>query len=476
MKRFKIILVVACGVLQLNLAAQEVWPLAKCIQTAWNNNLAIQSAKLNLKSNAIDVKVAEQAKYPTLSAGSNVSWNFGRTIDPTTNEFINSTFFNNGLNLNSGVTLYNGGAIKNNVLKSQNTTKALNEDLEQTKNDIALNVASLYLNALFAKENQAIAEANVKQSNTSLSQIQTLIRTGNRAPNEVLDIEAQLATDEQSLLNNRNSYINAIMQLKQAMLINDDIDIEAPNGVVLSTDADLLTFDEVYKSALTSQHNIAADEIRLIGTDLDIKIANANNLPTVGFGGSLGTNYSNKGQYIDGFETVRQSQTFEVEIPNFPKQNAILSSDYQVPILKKSNYFKQFQNNLSYGVGFNINMPIFNNYQSKASVQRAKLNKENVMVNLENKKQDLRVRVQKALTDAKAAKGAVVAAEKSVTANQAAFDNASKRFSLGSINSFDLTTARTRLDNAKNNLVIAKYDHIFKVKIVEFYQGKSITL
>jgi outer membrane protein len=476
MRKLKFFILLVCGTSQINLAGQEVWPLEKCIKTAWTNNLTIQSAKLTLKSNAIDVKVAEQAKYPSLSLGSNVFWNFGRTIDPTTNEFINSTFFNNGLNLNTGVTLYNGGAIKNNVLKAQNTSKALSEDLEQTKNDIALNVASLYLNALFAKENQLIADANVKQSNTSLSQIQTLIRAGNRAPNEVLDIEAQLANDEQSLLNTRNTFINAIMQLKQAMLVNDDIDVLAPNGVVLNTDPDILTFEEVYKSALLSQHSIAADEIRLSGTDLDIKIAKASTLPTVGFGGNFGSNYSNKGQYIDGFQTVKQSQTFEIEIPNFPKQNAILSSSFEAPILKKSNYFRQFQNNTSYGVGFNINMPIFNNYQSKASIERAKLNKENVMLNLENKKQDLRVRVQKALTDAKAAKNAIVAAEKSVTANQAAFDNASKKFGLGTINSFDLTTARTRLDNAKNNLVIAKYDHIFKVKIVEFYQGKSITL
>jgi outer membrane protein len=472
-KSFCFILSFALGA---SLFGQEVWPLTKCVQTAWDNNLTIQSAELNLKNNAIDVKLAEQARYPSLSAGSNVFWNFGRTIDPTTNEFINSTFFNNGLQLNTGVTLYNGGAIKNNLLKAKNTTKALSKDVEQTKNDIALNVASLYLNALFSKENVTISEANVNQSKTSLTQIQTLIRAGSRAQNEVLDIEAQLANDEQTLLTNKNSFINAIMQLKQAMLINEDIDVIAPQGISLNTDPDLMTFDELYKTALTTQHNIEADELRIKGAELDMKIAKAGSLPTVGVGGNIASNYSNRGQFIDGFQNIKQSQNVEIDIPNFPKTNATLNFENQIPILKKANYFKQFNNNLSYGVGFNVNMPIFNNYQNKASIERAKLNRESAMLNLENKKQDLRVRVQKALTDAKAAKNAVVAAEKSVSANQAAFDNANKKYTLGTINSFDLTTARTRLDNAKNNLVISKYDHIFKVKIVELYQGKAISL
>ncbi len=452
--------------------AQQLWSLEKCVNTALENNLSIQASNLNIQNNQIDIKSAEQARYPNLSIGSNVYWNFGRTIDPTSNTFTTETFFRNGLTLNTGATLFNGFAIKNNIAKSNNNGKALKQDLEQMRRDIALNVATFYLNAIFSKENLAIAKTNLSLTKNSLTQIQTLIKLGSKAPNESLDIEAQLANDEQNALVAENSYINAKMQLRQLMLVNEDFDVQVPN-IELQNDTDIMQFDELFDQAMKNHHGIMADEHRVKSAELDIKIAQGQRYPTITIGGSLGTNYSNQG--IEFIRDEKVPVTQEVFIDNNPTP-IIIKSFRDIPIYGDSKYFNQFNNNLSYGVGFNINMPILNNYATTAGIEKAKIGNQSALLNLETKKQNLKISVQQSLTDARAAKLKLAASEKALLANQAAYDNANKRFTLGGITSLDLINARTRLDNAKNNLLIAKYDHVFKVKVLDFYLGKGISL
>ncbi|MFN8320601.1 MAG: TolC family protein [Saprospiraceae bacterium] len=453
------------------IGAQEVWPLRKCIDTAIKNNLSIQGAKLNLKSAEVDATQAKHQRYPNLSGSSSVFWNFGRTIDPTSNTFTTETFFNNRIGLNTGVTLFNGFAINNSIQQTKTNVSASKEDIQQTQNDIALNVASFYLNALFAKENQLIARANLDMSRNTLNQIQTLVKSGARASNEALDIEAQVATDEQAMLTAENNYTIAKMQLRQLMLIDQDIDVEMPGSIELKTDPMLVEFNELYRGALTTQRSVAAGELRVKSADLGVKVAQGQRYPSLSFGGSLGTNYSNQGIRFNGTQTVPNELVAYLQgVP----YSFIINQD--VPIYSKAGYSYQLDHNLSYGVGFNMQIPILNNYNTSANIEKAKIMRENAALNLETTKQNLKITVQQAHADAKAAKVKFQAAEKALAAQQAAFDNASKRFSLGAINSFDLSNARTRLDNAKNSLLIAKYDHIFRVKVLDYYLGKGISL
>lgn len=471
MIRFSIYCLVMMSILPFSTNAQEVWPLRKCIDTAIKNNLTIQGAKLNLQSAQIDSKQAKHQRYPNLSGSTNVFWNFGRTIDPTSNTFTTETFFNNRVGLNTGMTLFNGFAINNSIKQANSNVNAAKEDIQQTQNDIALNVASLYLNALFAKENLSIARANLELSRNTMNQIQTLVKSGARAANEALDVEAQLATDEQALLTAENNYTIAKMQMRQLMLIDQDIDVEMPGSIELATDPMMVEFDEIYRGALSTQRSIAAGEYRVKSADLGVKIAQGQKYPSVSVGGSLGTNYSNQGIKFDGTQTLpNELVAYLGGVP----YTFVINQD--VPIYSKAGYGYQFDQNLSYGVGFTVQVPILTNYANTANVEKAKIMRENAALNLETTKQNLKITVQQAHADAKAAKVKLQAAEKSLAAQQAAYDNASKRFSLGAINGFDLSNARTRLDNAKNNLLIAKYDHLFRVKVLDFYLGKGISL
>lgn len=182
------------------------------------------------------------------------------------------------------MTLFNGFAINNTIKQSNSNVSAAKEDIQQTQNDIALNVASFYLNALFAKENLAIARANLEMSRNTMNQIQTLVKSGARAANEALDVEAQLAIDEQALLTAENNYTIAKMQMRQLMLIDQDIDVEMHGSIEMMTDPMLVEFDEIYRGALSTQRSIAAGEYRVKSADLGVKIAQGQKYPSVSVG------------------------------------------------------------------------------------------------------------------------------------------------------------------------------------------------
>ncbi len=454
-------------------SAQEIWTLEKCIQRALDKSLQIQGSDLSLRTTEIDVRQAQHSRYPNLSANTNVGWNFGRTIDPTRNEFVTETFFNNGFSLNSNVLLYNGGKVTNSINQAAVTNKAALKDLEQTKRDISLNVASLYLNILFAKENLQNAENQLKQTNEQLILLNKQIAVGNRPENDRLDIDAQIAVNEQTITEARNNLNINLLNLKQLLRIEPDenIDIFAPLGLLIDTDPALLTFDEVLSSAINNQPSLQANEFRIRSAQLGQKIAEANLLPSLGAGGSLSTNYSNK-----GFNSILKSTTYEETKVLINNQEVNVGFPNPVYEFTKKPYFDQFSDNLSYALGVSLSIPIYNNYTAQSGVQKAKLNVERAQLNYDQIKENLKITIGQSLADAKAAKARYLATEKTKNAQTNVYANALKRFEAGSTNVFELTRLKTQMETADINHLIAKYEYLFRTKVLDFYLGKSIKL
>lgn len=453
--------------------SQDIWTLERCVNVAIEKSLQVQGSDITLRSTEVDVNQARHARYPNLSASTNVGWNFGRTIDPTRNEFITETFFNNSLSLNSNVVLYNGGRINNAIKQASVSNKAALKDLEQTKRDISLNVASLYLNILFAKENLQNAENQLKQTTDQLVLLNKQIAVGNRPENDRLDIDAQIAVNEQTITEAQNNLNINLLNLKQLLRLDPDsaMEISAPGDIMVETDPDIITFSEVYGSALSKQPSIDANELRIKSADLGYKIAKAELLPSLGAGGSMRTNYSNKGLNITGFE----SQVINQDIL-FNGTSATIGVSQQVPTYEKAPFIDQFSDNLSYAVGISLNIPIYNNLNGRSGLQRAKLNVERANLNADQAKESLKITIGQAMADAKAAKARYEASGKTKNAQQNVYTNALKRFEAGSTNVFELTRLKTQLETSAINLLIAKYDYIFRTKVLDFYLGKPIQL
>lgn len=453
--------------------AQDVWNLEKCINHAMQNNIDIQQGRLNIEQANITNKTAAHSRYPSLNGNTNLSLNFGRTIDPTNNEFITQSFLSNGISLSSNVTLYNAGRINSTIKQSEIDQESANYTVKQSERDIALFVANSYLNVLFAEENLKNAVAQQSLNTEQYNQVESLINAGVRPANELLDLEAQVARGEQNIITQENAVTIAMLNLKQLLMLEPGYQmiLERPSDVEILSDSDLITFDEIYTSALSSQPGIRAAELDVRSAHLGEKIAKASLYPSISFGGSLQTNYSNQGRRLD--ELLITSNDTPVLINTVP---AVITFPGQEAITSKNPYINQIDENLSYGFGLGMSIPIYNNYQVKAGIERAKLNTMSSTLNVERQKNTLKTNVQQALADAKAASKNYQAAKKSRDAQSAAYTNATKQYDLGAINSFDYVNSRALLDNAEISLIIAKYDYLFKAKVVDFYMGRPISL
>ncbi len=468
------VLVVICSFLSVVAFGQKVWTLEECINTAIERNLAIKNTNLNLRSAEVDINQAQHSRYPSLNGSVGLNLNLGRSIDPTSNTFVSETFFANNYSLNTGVILYNGGRINNTIKQAEMNIKSSLLTKEQIERDIALNVATSYLNVLFTKENIKIADINYEATKAQVDQMAKLIERGARAISEKYSLDAQLANNAQMQIGAKNNYDIAILQLKQQLLIgmNEPFEIAEVGGeIAVTTDPDLLNINELYDIALKNQKSVKAAEMNVKAAEIGQDIAKSQLLPTVSVGGSLGTTYSNKGVKITGVNSG-----FEDVIIIIDDTPVTVGFPFRQPEFENNPYSNQLTENFSYGAGLNIAVPIYNNYGPKGSIERSKINTERSLVQLDQERQTLMLNVQQALADAKASKSSLLASRKSFEAQELAYNNAKKRFDIDAIGVFELTNIKSLYDNANINLLLAKYDYVFKTKVLDFYLGKPIKL
>lgn len=349
--------------------------------------------------------------------------------------------------------------------------KIANLDKEQIERNLSLDVASAYLNALFRKENLTIAVNNTAATTQQIDQMARFIANGSRAQNEILDLESQLAQNEQAEVEATNFLEMALLNLKIMMQIDLDqnIDVQAPGIDASLLDPDFVDINDLFSRARANEKSIQSNELQILSSEIGEKIAKAQGSPQLSFRGNVGTNYSNKGREVIGGDTEIIDQT--VFIDNNPVN---IGFEQFVPKFADKTYLNQVGDNLSYGFGFNLNIPIFNNYSTRGNIKRSEINTSRSKLGLKQDELNLRSAVQQSLADARASKRALQAAEKSKDAQQSAFDNAQIRFNLGDLTSFELSNQRARLDNANLNVLVSRYDHIFRTKIIDYYLGNPL--
>lgn len=483
MKVNKIFNIVCCVLLMIPLSGQDIWTLEKCILHSQKSSIDINRSELGILQADIDLDQAKQARYPSLNANTNVNWNFGRTVDPTTNEFNTETFFSNNYGLNTGVTLFNGFRINNNIKRSELNLTAAKADTDQMRRNVALQVASNFLNVLFAQENISLANRQLSLSQQQLDQVNKLIKAGSSPESERLNLEAQIAQSEQMQITSQNALDIAILQLKQILRLDPSysLTIEAPEDLEVTTDPDLVNFEEAFNEAQKARPDLLANQLRIESALLDEKIARSGFYPSISIGGSLGSAYSNRGRTTDGVRLIRTETEVDIsaELPGLPplnRQSVIIGSEQEVPNIIEQPYTDQLDQNLSYGFGLGVNIPIYNNGNTKSNIQRAKLNAINSQLNYDQNLETLKISVQQALADARAAKKTLEASEKSLKAQNLAFENTTKRLEIGAANTFEWESQKTEMENAEIQRLIDKYDYLFKIKILEFYLGKELKL
>lgn len=427
----------------VNTFSQKKWDLKECVDEALAKNISIQQNRLSLELAKKEVAIAKGNFLPSLNANTGGNLNFGTGFDPVSQNRINTTFFGGSVNLSSGVTVFNGYRNTNTYKQAQLGLETSMFDLKKIENDISLFVVNGYLNILFAKENLNAASVQYEISKKQIEAAQSRFDSGVIPRGDLLNTQATAATDLQTVVTQENALDLALLNLAQLLQVPfEGFDVAPINVGTPSANLFYKNSSNVYDKSLEAMPEIARAKIAIESADLSIDISKAAFLPSITASAALSTNYG-----------------FNLNLPEGFSNNGL------------SN---QLNENLGYGVGFNVSIPIFNRFQTKNRVSQSVINKEISETRLESEKLSLKQTIEQSFLDVKTALKTFEASKISLEAQEEAFKNAQQRYNFGAMTQFDFDQVRTRLVNAEAALIRSKYDYVFKTKVLQFYAGELI--
>ena len=457
-------------------AQTTAWSLQKCINHAFEHNLQIKQSALNNDRAAIGFLSAKGAFLPSLNASGSHGYNIGMTIDPFTNEFATDAIQSNSFGLNSGITLYNGFKNHLNLKRAALGVDIATINLEQTKNDLALTISAAYLNVLFQEEFVTLANLNLETTKRQVDRVVKLVEAGAAPSSDLLDVQAQEASDYASLISNENARSLAKLNLVQLLQLSSEqastFEIVRPSEDDLEVSTLPTSSSQAINHALSTFPEIRAAALSVDDAYLNLDIAKTNYLPRLFASYNFGSGYS--GNRVQG-----DIEPITTEFTIMTQEGALLTApvtDYSNVTYSTIPFADQLSDNINQSIFFSLSIPIFNGFSSRNSVQQAEVGVLQSKYAQESTSQILTQSIESAWADAIAAQKNLLAQEAALAAAELAFSNTELKFEAGAISALEYADSRTRLDNARTNSLRTRYDLVFKSKILDFYQGKTITL
>ncbi|GIV26357.1 MAG: transporter [Bacteroidia bacterium] len=467
-KIYTLIIALICQV-SIFISQNNSLNLQQCIDIALQNSLNLKISDVNLKTAKNNALQSQAQTLPSLNAGANHIYQYGRTIDRYTNSFANTQVLSQNFYLTAQWTIWAGLSQYHTIQANKMNYLSAQENLAQQKNDLILNVATAYINVILSQDVLKINQSQYEITKQQFERTKILVDQGSATLSNLKDIEAQLANDELNVINSKNNLELNLLALKQILNLppQQNIEIVRPD---ISINTDILnqyTADDIYNIALKTQPSVKSREYQLKANEYILKANRGRRSPTLNISASLATGYSGLAQRIIGYQT--QIDTFAT-IPGYGP----LVFSQQVPILEKTPFIQQYKDNFNQTLGFNLTIPLFNGLSTHTSIQNAKLNVLTAKYNFDLNNQNLYKTIVQAYANAKAALQKYEASLKSYDAAKLSFEMNENKYQQGALSYFDYTTARNRKVNAELNLIQAKYDLFFKLKILEFYAGKPL--
>lgn len=423
----------------------DTWTLQRCIYHALEQNIDIKMDMINAEIAGIDEKTAKAAFLPSLNAsiGQRIVNNpFSDTNTIIDGDQITSstakTNYNGSYGIDASWIIYNGSK-RINTLKQQQTARETAElTVEQSKNAIIENIIQLYIQILYANEAVNINRSTLEVSTEECRRGEELLNAGSISKADYAQLQAQVSNNKYLLVSSQSNLENYKLQLKQLIELNgnETFDVETPD----INDSDILVplpdKNEIYNSALALRPEIKAGQLDLQQSDLAISIAKADYIPTLSLSAGIGTNHTN-------------------------------GSDF--------TFAEQMKTNWNNSIGLTLSIPIFNNRQTKSNVQKAKLQKQNSMLQLTNQQKELYKTIEGLWLDAKNSQMQYEAAEDKVSSTQTSYDLVSEQFNLGMKNTVELLTEKSNLLNAQQEMLQSKYMSLMNIILLNFYKDGTIT-
>ena len=452
-------------------AQTKAYTLEECVLMALDKNISIKQSELDIENAEIDKADAIGSFLPRVNAQSQHIWNNGLSQNITNGLIENLTTQFSSFGGNIGVTLFNGKQNINQLSRANLNLIARQYQLDDMKDDISLFVANAYLQVMFNRELAQVQRFQLEITKEDLERTKVRIEAGVLTQADIFDIEANLASQEQALVQAENNYRLSLISLAQLLLITDyenfqiaDEDFDIPFSDILSQKP-----KEIYEKALTIRNDIKLGVANIEVAKKDIEIAKGVLMPSL----TAFYNYNTRISYSDRF--VETGNLIETPI-GFVKGTgeSVVTQFSERAIAEPLSFGTQFGQNDGHSYGVSLNIPIFNGSSVRNNIKRRKLNLKRIENQFEQTKLDLENTVNQAYLNTQGAVKFFEAAEKTLKARQEAFQIAQNRFEAGVMNSFDFNQAKQRYQISASDIVRAKFDYIFKLKVLEFYFGLKL--
>ncbi|MFK7834056.1 MAG: TolC family protein [Winogradskyella sp.] len=476
MKKSIIIIILLLGVLAQG--QNKKWTLKECVQYALENNISVKQSELDIELAEIDKLNALGNFVPSVNLGSGVSENTGLSFNPVTNNAQTTTFLSASGNINIGYTIFDGLRNIRELQRADISKLASQYRLDRMKDDISLFVANGYLAVILNKANLEVFKSQNEVTKEQIERTQELVDAGVLPRGDLLEIKATDASEQQSIINAENSIQISLISLAQLLLIKDyeNFDIEDEGyDIVDSVIADKKV-SELITAAKESRSEIKIAEQDVELANIDLKIAKGANLPTLSAFFGYNTRFANTTSFESRLDPNNPTTTRQIGVVEGTGQAVV--SQFQNTILSEvaaDPFINQLYQNDGIGYGLQLNIPILNGFNTRGNIQRNKVNLERSKFQLEQVELDLESTVYQAYVDAQGSFKSYEAAKVAVESQELAYDYAKERYDVGLTNAFDFSQSKLRFDNANIELNRAKYDYIFKLKVLELYFGVPAT-
>lgn len=414
----------------------EVMTLDQCISYAVEHNLSVRQSEIERRNAEQAVVSAKDAVLPQVSGSASQSWNFGRGLTAS-NTYADRNTLNFGANLGLQLPLFNGLQTVRNIDYAKANLTAVVENLEATKDDVILRVIAQYLQVLYCRELEEVAESQTELTGEELERRLALLEAGKIPEADMLDAKSQAAQARLQLVNAQNDRATALLDLAQLLRVPDvnDFDIAALDTSELPFIRDP---QAVYSSALGFNHTIRAGQFQVDAAARNIKVAQTGYIPKLSFNAGLGSNYYKISGYVN------------------------------------ESFGDQFKHNFSQYVGFNLNIPIFDGLTTRNNIRSARIRRLSAELSLETQKDNLYKAVNESYLQAVGARAKLAAAEEACTAGAAALAAVQEKYNLGRATPTDFDTAKNTLFQSMSERARARYELILRARILDFYATPRI--
>lgn len=435
--------VLFAAILSQPATAQKTWSLRECCDYAVSHNIGILQQENQCRQQELQLSTARNSRLPDLNGSVSQNFSFGRGLTAE-NTYSNTNTSSTSFSLGSSVPLFTGFQIPNQIKLSELNLEAATQDLEKARNDIRMQVAQAYVQILYNQEISDVAHRQISIDSMQVVRLKALVDNGRASGAQLSQQQATLAQSRLTATQADNNLQLAILTLTQLLELPtaDGFAVVRPDGQngmrgsLYSGGAAVPSPEAIYAEALGVKPEIAAQQLRLRATDHSIKLAQAGYLPTLSLSGGLGSNYyTTSGFPADAFGT-------------------------------------QLKNNFSQYIGLNLNVPIFNRFQTRNNIRNARIEQQNQQLALENTKKNLYKEIQQACLNTTAAQAKYESSIVAAKSSQDAFTLMQAKYENGKANITEFNEAKNNYLRAESDLVQARYELLYQQALIQFYRGR----